>query len=171
MTGRNDVRLRRSGGDGRDRGLTPTVTHVLTLGITAILLAGLMMAGSAMLETETDRSAEGSLETVGERVATEITQVDRLAEYESDTVTMRVSHPRTVANSGYTITLVNESDCADAPLLDGSTDCVRLEGQDSDTVVYTPVAGNVTLEEGSSARGGTFEIRYESGTVSIRGDR
>ncbi|MFC6718532.1 hypothetical protein ACFQGT_01030 [Natrialbaceae archaeon GCM10025810] len=157
--------------DGRERGLTPTVTHVLTLGITAILIAGLMMAGSTMLETETDRSAEGSLETVGERVATEIAQVDRLENDSDDTASMRVSHPRSVANSGYTITLLDNETCEDAPLLDGSTDCVRLEGHDSETVVHVPVKTEATLEAGESVRGGTFVIRNEGGNISIEADR
>ncbi|WP_323171499.1 hypothetical protein [Natrialba sp. PRR66] len=146
-----------------DRGMSIAVTHVLTIGITTILIALLLTSAGGLLDTETDRSAEHSLETIGERIAGEIESVDRLGD---DTVTIRASHPRTVANSGYTVEIAEN---CEAPLLDGETDCVKLTSNGADTVVYVPVVVTELDIDESSAPGGTIEISADGNTLTIDG--
>lgn len=149
-------------GFGNDRrAVSITVTHVMTIAITTILIAMLVTTASSMLETETERSAEASLETIGERLADEIGNVDRMAESDGGEVNVTTSHPRTVANSGYTVELLESSRCADAPLLTSSTDCLRLTTHGSDTVVHVPVKTDTPLDDGETARGGRIELRYD----------
>jgi len=78
-------------------------------------------------------------------------------------VTVRTDHPRTVANSRYTVKLLE--DCS-APLLEGNTDCVRLTAQDVDATVHVPIKTTATINENSTA-GGTIEIVYESGEIYL----
>ncbi|SDQ47291.1 DUF7266 family protein [Natronobacterium texcoconense] len=158
------------GSSTADRGVSVAVTHVLTIGITTILIGMLLMGASTMLESETERSAENSLETIGERLADEISNVDRIANEEDDSVTMTADHPRQVANTGYTVELLPESECADAPLLDGSTDCLQLTADDHDATVYVPLVVDADVEE-SSAIGGPIEIVSEENEISIESDR
>lgn len=148
----------------RDRGVSIAVTHVLTIGITTILIAMLLMSGSSLLESETDRSVETSLETVGERLADEIANVDRIASRNgTETVNLTVEHPRTVSSSGYTVELLNDS--SEAPLIEGGP-CLRLTARSTDVVVYVPVAVDADLD--GSATGGTIEIRADgNGTITI----
>ncbi|MFC4437284.1 MULTISPECIES: DUF7266 family protein [Natrialbaceae] len=141
-----------------DRAVSISVTHVLTIGITTILVAMLLIAGSSVLEAQTDRSVDSSLETVGERLASEIDNVDRMENSGADDVRVTADHPRTVSNTGYTVEL--REDC-DAPLLDGETDCVRLSASDVDVVVYVPLADGVDIDDGSLVSGGTIEIVYD----------
>lgn len=141
-----------------DRAVSISVTHVLTIGITTILIAMLLIAGSSVLEAQTDRSVDSSLETVGERLAGEIDNVGRMVDTGADGVSVTAKHPRTVSNTGYTVEL--QTDC-DAPLLDGDTDCVRLSASDVDVVVYVPLADGVDIDDGSSVSGGTIEIVYD----------
>lgn len=152
-----------------DRGVSIAVTHVLTIAITTILIATLLTSASGLLDSETDRSAESSLETVGERLAGEIANVDQIAE--DDEVTLTVEQPRTVANSGYTVALLEASSCADAPLLDGGTDCLRLSGNGVDVVVHVPIKTDADLDGGSSAPGGTIEIVYDDDEDEISLER
>ena len=153
-----------------DRGTSIAITHVLTIGITTLLIAVLLTGAGGLLETETDRSAETSLETVGERLAGEIHSVDQLASENSDgTVTVTANHPRTVANSGYTVELLEPDDCADTPLLDGSTECLELTSQGADVTTHVPVKTDTSLETGASAPGGTIEVTTEDENITIRG--
>lgn len=153
-----------------DRGISVAVTHVLTIGITTILIAMLLTSGATLLETETERSAEASLETIGERLADEIENVDRIAAGEADNVTVTAEHPRAVANSRYTVELVAFSECREAPLLDGSTDCLRLRSQDTDVTVYVPVSTDADLDTGRSVSGGPIAITHENGEITIENE-
>lgn len=153
-----------------DRSVSIAVTHVLTIGITTILIALLLTSAGGLLETETDRSAEQSLETIGERIAGEVESVDQLADSDAtdSDVTVTSEHPRTAANSGYTVEL--ESEC-EAPLLDGNTDCVKLTASDADVVVHVPfVVTELGIdEETNSASGGTIEISADGDDITIEG--
>ena len=149
--------------DGSDRGLSIALTHVLTIGITTILIAMLLMAGNAMLDSETERSTETALETVGERLAGDIDNVDRMAN-DSGNVSLVSDRPRSVANSGYTVTTLSAGDCKDrAPLLDDSNPCLELAASSTDVTVYVPVkADEDRLVTGTSVTGGSIEIAYDN---------
>ncbi|WP_090617202.1 DUF7266 family protein [Natrinema salaciae] len=151
-------------GSDRDRAISITVTHVLTIGITTILIAVLVTSAGTMLETETNRSGDAALETVGERIADEVGNVDQIAGENDDDVMMTTDHPRTLVNSQYTVELRKQ---CDAPLLDGTTDCVRLTARDTDAVAHVPVKTDADIRS-SSASGGPIEIVYENGEIWIR---
>ncbi|WP_306057607.1 DUF7266 family protein [Natronococcus wangiae] len=145
-----------------ERAVSISVTHVLTIGITTVLIAMLLIAGSSALEAQTDRSVESSLETVGERLANEIDNADRIAD-DADEVRITAEHPRTVSNTGYTVELHNS---CDAPLIDDETACLELTAQDVDVVVYVPVATEAELED-SSVSGGTIEIVADGDKIEL----
>lgn len=150
-----------------DRGVSIAVTHVLTLGITAVLITGLMLGAGSLLETERERSAEGSLETIGERLSGELSSVDRIAS-DGDTVTLRTTHPQRVASSTYKVEL--HDDCGgtdpDAPLIDDGA-CLELTADDEDVTVFVPVSVAEDDLADSEARGGTIEIEYDGGEITI----
>lgn len=148
----------------RDRAVSITLTHVLTIGITTILIAMLLTASGTMLESETERSADSSLETIGERIADEIGNVDQIANETDDSVTLTTEHPRTVASSRYTVEL--RTDCDEA-LLD-EVDCVTLTAEDTDAVAHVPIKTDAEIPDEDPVTGGTIEIVYESGDISIR---
>ena len=145
-----------------DRALSVAITHVLTIAIATILIAMLVTSAGGMLETETDRSAETSLETVGERLAGEIGSVDRLAPDGEGSVTVVADHPRTVANSGYTVEILDSSTCRDeASLLDGSNPCLELTATDAGVTTHVPVSNETALDTDAAVSGGEIEVRYD----------
>ncbi|WP_440765908.1 DUF7266 family protein [Natronorubrum sp. DTA7] len=158
-----------------DRGMSVALTHVLTIAITTILIAMLLMAGNAMLDSQTERSTETSLETVGERLAGEIANVDRIATVEDDDATLVADHPRTISNSQYTVELLEGTTCeVEAPLLDDSNPCVKLTSHGVDVTVHVPVAiDDDRIESESSVTGGSIEITYDTddGITLAGGDR
>lgn len=153
-----------------ERAVSVAVTHVLTVGITAILISGLLMGSSSLLETEQERSSQVALETIGERLAGEIASVDHTTS-SSDNVTVTTSHQRSVAGSPYTVTLA-DSECLNSeyPLVD-SEPCLILESQGEDVTVAVPLAiespvnGGVTVSSGEIviSRNGSGALTLEDG--------
>lgn len=155
-----------------DRAVSVAITHVLTIAITTILVAMLVTSAGGMLETETDRSAETSLETIGERLAGEIGSADRLGPDGNGNVTIVADHPRTVANSRYTIEMLGPTRCGnEAPLLDGSSACLELTATDAGVTTHVPVANETALDTDAVVSGGTIEVRSDGDEITIEGVR
>lgn len=141
-----------------DRGVSIAVTHVLTIGITTVLIAGLLIGAGSLLDSERERGARESLETIGERLSSEMASVDRLAENDT-TVKLYVEHPRTVSGSRYTIETATGTDCSSRPLLDDTETCLVLTATGKNVEVAVPVAIDAKVD--GSASGGPIEITYE----------
>ena len=147
----------------QDRAVSIAVTHVLTIAITTVLISGLLIAAGSMLEGQQDRSAEQSLETVGERIAGEIAGAEQAAG-DDGTVTVTADHPSRVASERYTVTVhENNSDtCEDAPLLEGHTACLELESTGGVTVYVPAPIGELDIGADRSASGGKIVITVDA---------
>ncbi|MFC7214600.1 hypothetical protein ACFQO4_10995 [Saliphagus sp. GCM10025334] len=156
------------GPESNDRGVSIAITHVLTIGITTVLIAGLLISAGSLLESQTDRSAQQSLETIGERLSGEISAVDRMTT-ENGSANLTAEHPSMVASNRYTITLLDNETCADQPLLTDATNCMRLSAQSADVDIYVPVTAPV--DDGSSVSGGTIRIVHDGDKVRLERDR
>lgn len=151
-----------------DRGVSVAVTHVLTVGITAILISGLLLGSSSLLETQQERSAENALTTIGERLASDITSLDQQAS-SSATAAINTSHQRQVAGSQYSVTLLN-SGCSTYPLIDSSP-CVVLESKGEDVTVAIPLSEDIAVDDGATVTGGPIEIVYDGSQITVRAGR
>lgn len=150
-----------------DRAVSIAITHVLTIAVTTIVLAGLLMGASTVLDREQTRSGEQSLETIGERLANELEDVDRLADdSEENTVTVYAEHPETVSGSSYTVEVAEDDDCGE--LTDG--ECLRLTAHGGGAVATVPVATETDLDPDSSASGGTMNVSYTGDEITIRSE-
>jgi hypothetical protein len=146
-----------------DRGASVAINHVLALGITAILISGLLLSAATLLRDQRANNAEPELRTIGNRIAGQITEGERLVDGPGDTVTFHVDQPARIAGSPYTVELSsNPSDCGNyAPPSSGSNDyCILVE---SGTVGEVPVPLRVNLESDqiniASTSGGEYEIK------------
>jgi len=157
------------GAENRERGVSISITHVLTLGITTILIAMLLVSAGTMLETERTQNTEASLETVGERIAHDISVVDQTAGNSNDSVSVISDQPPQAGSARYTVTMYNSTKCANAPLLDGSNDCLHLTADGTDAEAYVPIKTTTGIENESSAPGGRIEISYTNNGIQIRG--
>lgn len=139
-----------------DRGVSVAVTHILAIGITVVLIGVLFVGMGSLVDTQTDRSAESSLETIGERLAGEIASVDR----QGGTVT--AEHPDRVSQMGYQVELFDDCHAEhDPPLIeDSDLPCLRLTASGADAEVFVPFAVETELAE-SSVRGGTIDVIYD----------
>ena len=136
---------------GDDRGASIPLTHALSLGITALLVAGLLLGAGQFLDRQSERVSEKGTADVSESVANELIRADRLAASGEDSdFDSRISFPARISGSEYDIAIT--------------------EGPTSSTaVVYTNATTashrvRVQLETdvcGQSVNGGPVQIVYD----------
>ena len=135
----------------RDRALATALGYVLTLGITAILVSGLLVAGGTFVEDQREDVIETELEAVGEQIASHINAADRLNQGGVGTTYVNISQPfpADVTGTTYRITLEERAD----PVL-------RLESN-RPTITTEIGLTNTTAVGQSTASGGSVLIQYD----------
>jgi len=157
---------------GDDRAVSIAVTHVLTIGITTILIAGLLVGASGLLETEKDRATKTELRTIGNRMASEMSS----AYYSHDSastgsVVVKVSHPEYVAGNNYNVELRNSGSGCSAPAV-SSSKCLVLQTPTGNDEVVIPIDPDIALDSSPvQVNGGSFYIVVDSGGLTIQNDR
>ncbi|GAB7093383.1 hypothetical protein JCM30237_05350 [Halolamina litorea] len=98
-----------------DRGVSVTLGYVLTLSITAVIVAGLLAAGGSLIEDQRRMVAADELSVTGQQLAVGFGEADRLAGTTDDgTVRVNVDLP-SGDNSDYTLRVVNHPTAAGQP--------------------------------------------------------
>jgi hypothetical protein len=89
-----------------DRAVTPAVTHALTIGISAILITGLMVGAGGLLDNQRTYVVENGLENVGGAVTGELVRIDQFDTDGVDAdVTFTTDHPERVGGRTYNVVL------------------------------------------------------------------
>lgn len=103
----------RRAGTTDDRALSTLVNYVITLGIVALLGSGLFVTTADVVEDERERAIRSEFDVTGNRLASGIATVDRLATAPEGTTTenasLTVDLPGTVAGSSYLVTVGNRT--------------------------------------------------------------
>jgi hypothetical protein len=143
------------------RAASIALNHALTLGITAILISGLIIGAGQLVTQQEERVSERGLADVNEVVVSEIQQVDRLAATGSpSTIRSSVSFPSRIGGGGYNVELVVYSD--DRVVLWANTTqytvpveinnetavCERALTGGPMSVIYDPEEDCLTMESG-----------------------
>ena len=114
------------------RAVSVTITHVLTIGITTILISGLLIGTGTLLDSQKDRATYDEKSTIGDRLASEITSVEQSAlradEDEDVDVVVRTEHPRQLSGGQYFVSLSDDCDVWERDY------CLELESGQTDTV-------------------------------------
>lgn len=122
-----------------DRGISTVVSHVMSVGITTLLIISLVATATGFLEGQQHRSATQELETIGNRLAGELAAADRLARH-SDGVNVTTTLPETIAGSTYSVQLQHGTCGAVA-----TNTCLRLVASEYDTSTIVPVQNETEL--------------------------
>ena len=143
----------------RDRGVSVTLNYTLVLGITAILVVGLLTAGSGFVESQRNSVIDSELRVIGERLAADLATADRLAQLGESSTALNVTAqlPKTVAGTSYRIEVVTA----------GGNTSLELTTDSLDRVVTARVA-NTTAIEPTEFPGGPVEIVYTGGKLEVR---
>jgi hypothetical protein len=147
------------------RGVSISVTHVLTLAITALLISGLLIGIGGYLSDFQQSTTREELSAIGERLAGEFVRAETLARLQYAEVELRTNHPQFVGGSVYTIQLGNSASVC------GTTTppCFVLDSSGTDVSVTVGVQSTVPVAPSSTA-GGDVVIVYDGSAITIEGD-
>jgi len=147
-----------------DRRATSTALgYVLSLGIAAILVSGLIVAGGGLMESQRDQSARIELQVIGQTVADDLSSAGRLADCDSCEVRLRIDVPSRIAGESYLIQVI-EVDPPHIYRLGLST------GRSNVAVNVTVRTSRPVVE--TTVTGGTIIVEYDpgSGELEVRND-
>lgn len=138
-----------------DRAVSTLVGYILMVGVAAVLLTGLTLAATGLVDTQDERTTHAELDVYGERLAADIMTADRLAHQGSETtVTVTSELPATVNGHQYTITFEGNGDAT----------TIILRSDDFDRTTETGVVTSASIvTDDREVRGGTITISYDSG--------
>jgi hypothetical protein len=95
---------------GDDRGVSPAVTQALTIGITSLLVTGLLIGGSQMVDSQRERVTQEALENVADGVVRDLVRLDTFdTEGLDTTVSFRAMYPERIADQAYNVEVVSGS--------------------------------------------------------------
>lgn len=144
------------------RAVSTALGYVLVLGITAILVSGLLVAAGGFVEDQRDRVVRSELEVVGQQVASGVSAADRLvAAGDSDTrLNARLRLPERVADRQYSVRIV----------ADGSGYEVLLRVENPDETVRVGFVASTPVATGTTVRGGVLFVSYDAsaGQLELR---
>lgn len=147
-----------------DRAVSVAVTHVLTIGITTILISGLLLGAGSVLDQQREATTEGELRAIGDRIATDmVTAADRGQRTEGD-VTVRTRYDATMGG-GYTVTLDTREECFAREHAEG---CLEVRSHGTDAEVEVPVTVSDAAIENSTATSGSLVVEYDHAEDEVR---
>jgi len=143
-----------------ERGVSPVFGYVLTLGISTLLISGLIVATGGYVDDQRERTSRSELRVIGQQVSADIAAADRLNRTEgaSDVVVQR-KLPEGVVGSEYVVRLVNNTNGPTQPYL-------RLTTAQPDVTAEVGVTTQTAVIN-SSAGGGDIKIRVKSGGIEV----
>lgn len=130
-----------------DRAVSTVVGYILTLGITAILITGLLTAGGDFVSDQRHGTIRDELQVLGQQLASDLSAADRLARAGGTEVSVTRSLSPEVTGVAYRVTV---EDAVDGPnvveitLRTDSPDVSVTVGVYLGTNVGTSVGGTVT---------------------------
>ncbi len=148
-----------------DRGVSTTVSYTLAMGITVVLVGGLVFSFGGFMDGNIDQATDSELRVLSEGVATELTKVDTIVERSDGTGTYAtlLKLPPGVAGSSYTITVADEP----CPFEQEFNPCVIVETDSR--VQHVPVDLNQNVS--GTVDGGELWIVAEAGGIELREER
>lgn len=153
---------RRTGGSAtrpqadRDRATATTLSYVLTLGITALLISGLLVAAGGTVESQREDTTREAMEVVGQQLSARLMAADRLVAAGGSEVSVRATYPETVAGSTYSIAVRS-----------GSPTTIELTATGT-RVSVTVAAATRTPVGDTTVSGGDVEVVYDGGQLEVR---
>ncbi|SFR94482.1 hypothetical protein SAMN05216559_1536 [Halomicrobium zhouii] len=135
-----------------DRAVSSTLNYVLSLGIMAVLVTGLLSAGGGFVEDRQEEVIRSELEVIGQQIASDVQRADRLvtAGDGNQEVTLSQSLPERISGTGYRLSLET-----------GPPAELVLRSNDPEISVSVRVQ-TTTHVAASNAGGGTVVVTYTS---------
>ncbi len=147
------------------RGVSTVVSHTLAIGITSILILGLLFAANTYLTDQETMVTEDALETVGNRLASELSQVDRLSSRRAN-VTLWATHQERIAGASYDVRIAHGSECDTNTI--SAENCLVVSSAELDVERRIPIQNDSKLTINQTSPGRFRLTALERGTRSNR---
>lgn len=143
-----------------DRGVSFTVSYVLTIAIAVLLVGGIILTAGQTVKTQRESAIRDAATVTGDETAAAVMAVDRLVRASNETnetnVTTALALPETLADQPYTVSL-NAS---------GGEGIVVVEADSPGVVVRTPLAVETPVRNATVA-GGDVRVVYRRSTGKL----
>lgn len=144
----------------RDRAASTAVGYVLTLGITLLLVVGLLSVSVTLVEDQRSRAVNAELSVLGNRLAADLASADSMVRAADTpaTASVRVALPDRVAGGQYRISIDERADA-------GGYYRYRLvlESDVADTAVAVHLKTGTEVAE-TTVSGGSVTVAYDAGS-------
>lgn len=144
----------------RERGVSTVVGYTLTLGITTLLISGLLIGASGFIEDQRERAVRSELEVVGQQIAADIETGDRFVGAGNTEFTISRAIPNNVVGVDYRVEVVSTSQWETY---------LRLSTENPDITVEVDMVLASELRE-STVSGGPIIVTYDSGEIEVESD-
>jgi hypothetical protein len=146
------------------RGVSTTLSYILTLSITAILVSGLIVAGTGFVSDQRRSVMHSELDVLGERVTANIAGADSIASaaQSPEVVVLRVRLPQRTASVGYTIRVHNRT----VPSDERFHYVVSLSTTDPAVTANATVRTDHPVED-ATLGGGNAKVVYDADTGTL----
>lgn len=138
-----------------DRGVSVTISYVLSLAIATLLITGLLYAAGDVIGDRRESVTRAELRVVGEQISSDLMTADRLAQTGADTVVVEAAGPNMIAGRQYTVAV------------NATSQEVVLETTSPDVTVRVPFR-NTTSVADSRAPGGDVQIVLSGGELEVQ---
>lgn len=139
-----------------DRGVSTVLGFVLTLGITSLLVIGLLVGTSGFVDGQRQSTIRDEMQVLGQQVAADIAAADRLVRAGGDTVAIDRPLPSDVTGLSYQMTI-------DA----GPPVTITLATSNPDVSVEVTVRTVTDVAGGTTLNGGDIEVVYDQGSDEL----
>lgn len=155
VTAPQDRSHHRWGGPPSRRAQSTTLDYVLTLGVTALVITGLVTVTSDFVNSQREQVIGTELSVVGEQITAKLVAADTLvrAGNHTDRLVMNGSMPRRVAGVSYTVSVTDT----------GSSRWLNLTSHGPDVAVAVKLETGTEVATGSVS-GGNVDIVYDPTT-------
>lgn len=143
-----------------DRGVSTTVGLTLNLAVATLLVTGLLIGAGDLVDDRQDAATREELRVVGQRIAANIEEADRMAGAGGSEVRVATSLPDRAAGTAYVITVDGTVGARRVVLTSESTGVTVSVPFRSSTPVETVTVSGGPVEVVLTA-GGSLEVRQQ----------
>lgn len=141
-----------------ERGVSTVVGYIVILGITAILITGLLIAGGGFVQDQRETTIREELKVVGQRISGDVSTAERLGTVgDGGDAEIRRALPTDVAGATYTVRIT-----------DSGTDGPRLVLNTTEPAVTVSVPIALTKDTAAHEGSEVVESEVTGGDVVIR---
>lgn len=141
-----------------DRAASSVVSFVMTLGISSLLISGLLVGTGGYVNDQRESTIREELEVVGQQLAADLSSADRLVRGGGEDVAVTRSLPRRATGITYSVAV--------DPGATGDPTTIRLSTNDPAVTVELSVR-TATPVEAATLPGGDLTVSYDSGSDAL----